>query len=310
MKTRFALVVAVIVWWCPVTGCTQNHTDDAGRADTQTSTSQDGKRQTGLIEESPETPPPKVTFDEYTFEKCAATDPHPEDYFFTRGGKRIFTLDVAPNETVTLIRPKNIDDYEDPRLDVFGDDSDTVLVERHLPEDENNCTYSVYSLSPTVKVLGTQRTHQQIRLENEGDGIWQFKTIAWNTAWGARPAAPELILKWSTHKKRFLPDRDAMRKRISTWNLRELKRVNRQQFKSLPKNPELVINNAPPELAEQVFEMCYSGRADLARKFYNDCWPGGRPGKKTYWRFLINEASKGDYWSNVSAMSATKRSPS
>lgn len=318
MKADVLPAIALVLSLSLSSGCTQNRTiapEDASNTnsafgkDASGESAKPQKAENKIDSASTQPLPAKITFDEFTFEKCAANEPHPEDYIFTRNGARIYTIDVAENETAELLRPKNIDEYQDPRLACTGDEtSNQVIVERYS-EEQKYC-YAVYSLGDTVKLLGIHQSKEQIRLVNEGDGVWQFKTIAWNMTWGARPAAPELILKWNSKQKMFTPDCVAMQRRISRWNLARLKRINKQQFASLPRHPELVINNAPPELAEQIFEMCYSGRSDLARKFYNDCWPSHRPGKKRYWRFLMKEASRSDYWLPTMATSTTKRSSS
>jgi hypothetical protein len=124
--------------------------------------------------------------------------------------------------------------------------------------------------------------------------------------WGARSVAPEVVLTWTNGNLRL--DIAAMRQKGSAFkDLRKLRLAITNQFGRYPKNHDkYIVNYAPPELASAIFDFYYCGRCDLAGKFYDQCWPKGRPGKRDYWEFLTSELRKSYYWSMIKILNAPK----
>jgi len=68
----------------------------------------------------------------------------------------------------------------------------------------------------------------------------------------------------------------------------------------------LLFTIAAPELADEVFQLYYTGNGKFARRFFDDCWPKARPGRAKYWAFLMSEGKKSKYWTTVQALNADK----
>jgi hypothetical protein len=114
-----------------------------------------------------------------------------------------------------------------------------------------------------------------------------------------------MVYKWNGRK--FVFDIKAMK------NPKEQKKdlsfqtdSMKEQFTRLSGPAGAAIGLAPPELADAVLGLYYAGHARLARKFFDDCWPHGRFGKKYYWEFLMVEARKSKYWPAVRAVNGLR----
>jgi len=89
-------------------------------------------------------------------------------------------------------------------------------------------------------------------------------------------------------------------------SLFSLRKVIKDEFQKLPNFPTQAIELAPPELADEVLDLYYSGHAKIAQHFYDSCWPKNRPGKNDFWSFMMNQAKQRQFWPEIEKMNHLK----
>jgi hypothetical protein len=117
--------------------------------------------------------------------------------------------------------------------------------------------------------------------------------LSYFSDWGASMPEAEVSLGWQNKKLCILPEDLPSKDEI-----KRLQEVIAQQFETLEPS-KLIINQAPPELAEQVFRLYYSGHKKFAKRFFNQSWPKNHPGKSKYWSFLMHSLNKQPLWKAI-----------
>lgn len=106
--------------------------------------------------------------------------------------------------------------------------------------------------------------------------------------WGIVSVAPRIRLAWKNSD--FVGLKHSRQNDLSS--VHQLQ----EQLKNMKYDAGNPVDAAPPELAETVLDLYYSGNEKQARDFYNSVWASERAGKVPYWNFIFHQASKNMWW--------------
>lgn len=111
---------------------------------------------------------------------------------------------------------------------------------------------------------------------------------------GARPIAPCVALKYKNGKMTL--DTELMKERGKEAELGDVQSI-KDAF-AVHEDPD----DVPIELADEVINRYYLGRAKEARKFFDKAWPKNRKGKSDAWQNIMDQLEQSPYWSEIRAM--------
>lgn len=202
--------------------------------------------------------------------------------FLNKQGKASYR---AYGPSMALLYPTESSDEEAS----FSDDPTFVIGENSFVvfEEPKNAgfLYKIIQVAPSLKLdttFGTEnRLHFKSNSKNKAELILTVEDMLGEFS-GARSVAPTLTLQWNG--RTFIPSK---RNAPSEAELQDSRSQIREMLKSYDQSSEEPILLAPPELADKVLQLIYSGHADLANSFLSSCWIGTKQNEARYWQFLM-----------------------
>ncbi|MCW5823058.1 MAG: hypothetical protein KIT34_09665 [Cyanobacteria bacterium TGS_CYA1] len=111
---------------------------------------------------------------------------------------------------------------------------------------------------------------------------------------GARPIAPCVALKYK--KGELTLDTQIMKERGKEAELGDVQSI-KDAFE-MHQDPD----DVPAELADEVINRYYLGRAKEARQFFDKAWPKKHKGKAEAWQEIMDQLYESPYWPQIRAM--------
>lgn len=192
-------------------------------------------------------------------------------------------IDIRPDAEVSLFQP-----------DLFGPEKLMVV------QVQNPGSVYEYMIIPLdierAKVDKTFKVFNDPPEIVEGPKNGEF-TVAFLEPFpdsGARPIAPCVVLKYK--KGKLTLDPKLMKERGKEAELGDV-----QSIKDAFEMHE-GYNDVPAELADEVINRYYLGRAKEARQFFEEAWPKKHKGKKEAWQDIMDQLEQSPYWPQIKAM--------
>ena len=258
-----------------------------------------------------EQPADKIFLGSISLERYGASDKHPSFIVFTRDGKELLKETAKPQENLAIIsipidrvdgrilpsaaeKGRGHSGKQNFLFNLAADGVPAVVVERQKASGAFD--YEVFRLSKKIEKIATiANGYSRIQMQTtDVPGCYEIMANDWFSNLGARAIAPEVLLTYRSGELRL--DVKAMQKPApGKKQLALMRKTIRAEFGRKD-------DGVPAQLAAQVLDLYYSGNAKQARTFFDSAWAGTNTSKEKYWHYLMTEAARSPYWTDVLAM--------